>query len=179
MLLLIDIELSYMNTNHEDFIGFAKWVFRLNLSFCAVYEARRCPLTVCLLCSAQQRINQMNKKKTAGNQVLPSESNGRCWFPRVFQDSLTNTDLCSLCCTLMHKNCAIVKQTCVLVKATAVSAQMKNVGKYPGCIIASGVKSFQKRVCVNCRLAQKYSAYFPSVLIIFKKIYHIYTSQKL
>lgn len=26
MLLLIDIELSYMNTNHEDFIGFAKWV---------------------------------------------------------------------------------------------------------------------------------------------------------
>lgn len=24
VLLLIDIELSYMNTNHEDFIGFAK-----------------------------------------------------------------------------------------------------------------------------------------------------------
>ncbi|XP_008422576.1 dynamin-1a isoform X10 [Poecilia reticulata] len=41
VLLLIDIELSYMNTNHEDFIGFA---------------------------NAQQRINQMNKKKTAGNQ---------------------------------------------------------------------------------------------------------------
>ncbi|XP_031133610.1 dynamin-1a isoform X8 [Sander lucioperca] len=41
VLLLIDIELSYMNTNHEDFIGFA---------------------------NAQQRLNQMNKKKAAGNQ---------------------------------------------------------------------------------------------------------------
>ncbi|XP_040013196.1 dynamin-1a isoform X3 [Xiphias gladius] len=46
VLLLIDIELSYMNTNHEDFIGFA---------------------------NAQQRINQMNKKKSAGNQdeIMP------------------------------------------------------------------------------------------------------------
>ncbi|XP_038589201.1 dynamin-1a isoform X2 [Micropterus salmoides] len=46
VLLLIDIELSYMNTNHEDFIGFA---------------------------NAQQRISQMNKKKTAGNQdeIMP------------------------------------------------------------------------------------------------------------
>ncbi|XP_034566373.1 dynamin-1a isoform X2 [Notolabrus celidotus] len=43
VLLLIDIELSYMNTNHEDFIGFA---------------------------NAQQRINQMNKKKASGNQVI-------------------------------------------------------------------------------------------------------------
>ncbi|KAM6902361.1 dynamin-1a [Xenentodon cancila] len=41
VLLLIEIELSYMNTNHEDFIGFA---------------------------NAQQRINQMSKKKAAGNQ---------------------------------------------------------------------------------------------------------------
>ncbi|XP_056288361.1 dynamin-1a isoform X2 [Pseudoliparis swirei] len=41
VLLLIDIELSYMNTNHEDFIGFA---------------------------NAQQRISQSNKKKAAGNQ---------------------------------------------------------------------------------------------------------------
>ncbi|KAM9306281.1 dynamin-1a isoform 6-T6 [Pholidichthys leucotaenia] len=41
VLLLIEIELSYMNTNHEDFIGFA---------------------------NAQQRISQMNKKKAAGNQ---------------------------------------------------------------------------------------------------------------
>ncbi|XP_058472975.1 dynamin-1a isoform X1 [Solea solea] len=46
VLLMIDIELSYMNTNHEDFIGFA---------------------------NAQQRINQMNKKKAAGNQdeIMP------------------------------------------------------------------------------------------------------------
>ncbi|XP_074474640.1 dynamin-1a isoform X2 [Sebastes fasciatus] len=46
VMLLIDIELSYMNTNHEDFIGFA---------------------------NAQQRISQMNKKKAAGNQdeVMP------------------------------------------------------------------------------------------------------------
>uniref|UniRef100_A0A7N5K7D8 dynamin GTPase n=1 Tax=Ailuropoda melanoleuca TaxID=9646 RepID=A0A7N5K7D8_AILME len=41
VMLLIDIELAYMNTNHEDFIGFA---------------------------NAQQRSSQMNKKKTAGNQ---------------------------------------------------------------------------------------------------------------
>ncbi|XP_034459169.1 dynamin-1a isoform X2 [Hippoglossus hippoglossus] len=46
VLLLIDIELSYMNTNHEDFIGFA---------------------------NAQPRISQMNKKKAAGNQdeIMP------------------------------------------------------------------------------------------------------------
>uniref|UniRef100_A0A7N9AMT8 Interferon-induced GTP-binding protein Mx n=1 Tax=Mastacembelus armatus TaxID=205130 RepID=A0A7N9AMT8_9TELE len=43
VLLLIDIELAYMNTNHEDFIGFA---------------------------NAQQRISQMSKKKAAGNQVI-------------------------------------------------------------------------------------------------------------
>uniref|UniRef100_G3PV79 Interferon-induced GTP-binding protein Mx n=1 Tax=Gasterosteus aculeatus aculeatus TaxID=481459 RepID=G3PV79_GASAC len=52
VMLLIDIELSYMNTNHEDFIG-----FKSNFSRCA------------LSCSAQQRINQMNKKKAAGNQT--------------------------------------------------------------------------------------------------------------
>ncbi|XP_035382971.1 dynamin-1a isoform X1 [Electrophorus electricus] len=41
VLLLIDIELAYMNTNHEDFIGFA---------------------------NAQQRSSQMSKKKAPGNQ---------------------------------------------------------------------------------------------------------------
>uniref|UniRef100_A0A4W6CX93 Dynamin-2 n=1 Tax=Lates calcarifer TaxID=8187 RepID=A0A4W6CX93_LATCA len=51
VLLLIDIELSYMNTNHEDFIGFA--------NSCIQY-----------VLIAQQRINQMNKKKAAGNQVI-------------------------------------------------------------------------------------------------------------
>ncbi|XP_066507664.1 dynamin-1a isoform X2 [Hoplias malabaricus] len=43
VMLLIDIELAYMNTNHEDFIGFA---------------------------NAQQRSSQINKKKAAGNQVI-------------------------------------------------------------------------------------------------------------
>ncbi|XP_062845006.1 dynamin-1a [Trichomycterus rosablanca] len=41
VMLLIDIELAYINTNHEDFIGFA---------------------------NAQQRSSQMSKKKAAGNQ---------------------------------------------------------------------------------------------------------------
>uniref|UniRef100_A0A3P8P9H2 Interferon-induced GTP-binding protein Mx n=1 Tax=Astatotilapia calliptera TaxID=8154 RepID=A0A3P8P9H2_ASTCA len=43
VMLLIDIELAYVNTNHEDFIGFA---------------------------NAQQKSSQMNKKKAAGNQVI-------------------------------------------------------------------------------------------------------------
>ncbi|XP_073510307.1 dynamin-2 isoform X2 [Phyllobates terribilis] len=43
ILLLIDIELSYINTNHEDFIGFA---------------------------NAQQRSTQMNKKRAVPNQVI-------------------------------------------------------------------------------------------------------------
>ncbi|XP_030064490.1 dynamin-3 isoform X2 [Microcaecilia unicolor] len=48
VLLLIDIQISYINTNHEDFIGFA---------------------------NAQQRSSQMNKKSAIGNQgtnLLPS-----------------------------------------------------------------------------------------------------------
>ncbi|XP_076019687.1 dynamin-1a isoform X1 [Genypterus blacodes] len=46
VMLLIDIEVSYMNTNHEDFIGFA---------------------------NAQQRSSQVSKKKAAGNQdeIMP------------------------------------------------------------------------------------------------------------
>uniref|UniRef100_G1T4C2 Dynamin n=1 Tax=Oryctolagus cuniculus TaxID=9986 RepID=G1T4C2_RABIT len=55
VMLLIDIELAYMNTNHEDFIGFA---------------------------NAQQRSNQMNKKKASGNQVsgpqCPGPRDGGC-----------------------------------------------------------------------------------------------------
>uniref|UniRef100_A0A8C2FNW0 Dynamin-2 n=1 Tax=Cyprinus carpio TaxID=7962 RepID=A0A8C2FNW0_CYPCA len=46
VLLLIDIELAYMNTNHEDFIGFA---------------------------NAQQRSSQINKKKAAGNQYFTAD----------------------------------------------------------------------------------------------------------
>lgn len=41
VMLLIDIELAYMNTNHEDFIGFAKWVLpgqrRWHLVWLCVY----------------------------------------------------------------------------------------------------------------------------------------------
>lgn len=33
ILLLIDYELAYMNTNHEDFIGFAKYFFILLVAF--------------------------------------------------------------------------------------------------------------------------------------------------
>ncbi|MGH0159885.1 UNVERIFIED_CONTAM: hypothetical protein FKN15_038337 [Acipenser sinensis] len=47
VMLLIDIELAYMNTNHEDFIGFA---------------------------NAQQRSSQMSKKKAAGNQQAEAEA---------------------------------------------------------------------------------------------------------
>ncbi|XP_011817696.1 PREDICTED: dynamin-3 isoform X2 [Colobus angolensis palliatus] len=43
VLLLIDIQVSYINTNHEDFIGFA---------------------------NAQQRSSQVHKKTTIGNQVI-------------------------------------------------------------------------------------------------------------
>uniref|UniRef100_A0A3Q1AJ75 Dynamin-2 n=1 Tax=Amphiprion ocellaris TaxID=80972 RepID=A0A3Q1AJ75_AMPOC len=51
VLLLIDIELSYINTNHEDFIGFAKYV----------------PL---LPPAAQQRNTAANKKRAIPNQVI-------------------------------------------------------------------------------------------------------------
>ncbi|NXA57260.1 DYN2 protein, partial [Nothocercus julius] len=49
ILLLIDIELSYINTNHEDFIGFA---------------------------NAQQRNTQTNKKRAIPNQVGPRRAGG-------------------------------------------------------------------------------------------------------
>uniref|UniRef100_A0A4W6FWI8 Dynamin-2 n=1 Tax=Lates calcarifer TaxID=8187 RepID=A0A4W6FWI8_LATCA len=51
VLLLIDIELSYINTNHEDFIGFAKYV----------------PPS---LFHAQQRNTAANKKRAIPNQVI-------------------------------------------------------------------------------------------------------------
>ncbi|XP_029440865.1 dynamin-2 isoform X3 [Rhinatrema bivittatum] len=53
ILLLIDIELSYINTNHEDFIGFAN-----------------CYYTEQLVTGAQQRSTQMNKKRAIPNQVI-------------------------------------------------------------------------------------------------------------
>ncbi|XP_041440724.1 dynamin 2 L homeolog isoform X3 [Xenopus laevis] len=51
ILLLIDIELSYINTNHEDFIGFAN-----------VYYTEQ------LIPGAQQRSSQLNKKRAVPNQ---------------------------------------------------------------------------------------------------------------
>uniref|UniRef100_A0A803SZD1 Dynamin n=1 Tax=Anolis carolinensis TaxID=28377 RepID=A0A803SZD1_ANOCA len=63
VMLLIDIELAYMNTNHEDFIGFAK-------CNCFTVKTESIPNVLLLFsCSAQQRSSQMSKKKTAGNQV--------------------------------------------------------------------------------------------------------------
>uniref|UniRef100_G3VWD6 Dynamin-2 n=1 Tax=Sarcophilus harrisii TaxID=9305 RepID=G3VWD6_SARHA len=53
ILLLIDIELSYINTNHEDFIGFAN-----------------CYYTEQLVTGAQQRSTQLNKKRAVPNQVI-------------------------------------------------------------------------------------------------------------
>nr|XP_015222589.1 PREDICTED: dynamin-1 isoform X8 [Lepisosteus oculatus]XP_015222590.1 PREDICTED: dynamin-1 isoform X8 [Lepisosteus oculatus] len=53
VMLLIDIELAYMNTNHEDFIGFA---------------------------NAQQRSNQMSKKKASGNQDEIMQDRGSVSF---------------------------------------------------------------------------------------------------
>lgn len=113
VMLLIDIELAYMNTNHEDFIGFAKWVLPrqrrwhlLWVCVCGGVGPRPAGLTLWVWCplssgiearplerrnsetlpsfpiSAQQRSNQMNKKKASGNQVsepqCPSRRDGGC-----------------------------------------------------------------------------------------------------
>ncbi|XP_070794421.1 dynamin-2 isoform X2 [Pituophis catenifer annectens] len=53
ILLLIDIELSYINTNHEDFIGFAN-----------------CYTEQHMVTGAQQRSTQANKKRAIPNQVI-------------------------------------------------------------------------------------------------------------
>lgn len=45
VLMMIDCELAYMNTNHEDFIGFAKWAFSLQLHFIFV----NCKIDIFLL----------------------------------------------------------------------------------------------------------------------------------
>ncbi|XP_026095871.1 dynamin-2 isoform X3 [Carassius auratus] len=60
VLLLIDIELSYINTNHEDFIGFANLDFRrMDDGTIPGYSNN----------SAQQR-NVVNKKRAIPNQVI-------------------------------------------------------------------------------------------------------------
>ncbi|XP_072299305.1 dynamin-2 isoform X3 [Eucyclogobius newberryi] len=61
ILLLIDIELSYINTNHEDFIGFANPDYRrLDDGSSPVYNNS----------SAQQRSTAANKKRPMPNQVI-------------------------------------------------------------------------------------------------------------
>nr|XP_023677663.1 dynamin-2 isoform X2 [Paramormyrops kingsleyae] len=61
VLLLIDIELSYINTNHEDFIGFANLDFRrMDDSPPLGYSSN----------SAQQRSAHVNKKRAIPNQVI-------------------------------------------------------------------------------------------------------------
>ncbi|XP_015204537.1 dynamin-2 isoform X3 [Lepisosteus oculatus] len=63
VLLLIDIELSYINTNHEDFIGFANLDLqkfrKLEENFNPGYPN-----------SAQQRNTHVNKKRAIPNQVI-------------------------------------------------------------------------------------------------------------
>ncbi|XP_026020486.1 dynamin-2 isoform X1 [Astatotilapia calliptera] len=60
VLLLIDIELSYINTNHEDFIGFANLDYRrLDDGSSPVYGNN----------SAQQRNTAANKKRAIPNQL--------------------------------------------------------------------------------------------------------------
>ncbi|KAB1259861.1 Dynamin-1 [Camelus dromedarius] len=82
ILLLIDIEQSYINTNHEDFIGFAKshpreeeWQFHgEQLSHSLTSQARQpCGQTPRDLVpgqGAQQRNTQLNKKRAIPNQVI-------------------------------------------------------------------------------------------------------------
>ncbi|NXD18166.1 DYN2 protein, partial [Nothocercus nigrocapillus] len=66
ILLLIDIELSYINTNHEDFIGFA---------------------------NAQQRNTQTNKKRAIPNQVGPRRAGGAGLASRSGPAGLKSTEL--------------------------------------------------------------------------------------
>ncbi|XP_063076106.1 dynamin-3 isoform X3 [Engraulis encrasicolus] len=61
VLLLIDIELSYINTNHEDFIGFANLDFRRLDDGGSPGFANN---------SAQQRNTHANKKRAIPNQVI-------------------------------------------------------------------------------------------------------------
>uniref|UniRef100_A0AAZ3P3F0 Dynamin-2 n=1 Tax=Oncorhynchus tshawytscha TaxID=74940 RepID=A0AAZ3P3F0_ONCTS len=68
VLLLIDIELSYINTNHEDFIGFANAVRLRRIEVFFFLSG------LCLPCSAQQRTTVTaainNKKRVMPNQVI-------------------------------------------------------------------------------------------------------------
>ena len=65
VLMLIDCELAYMNTNHEDFIGFAKYVLQK-------MKRRLNPFSYCDFISSASTTTQ-NAEKTGrklGNQVI-------------------------------------------------------------------------------------------------------------
>lgn len=63
LILLVECELAYMNTNHEDFIGFAKYVIIvfIYMSFIINHNTS---------CSAQQSSDNTNKTHKLGNQVI-------------------------------------------------------------------------------------------------------------
>ncbi|XP_050746521.1 dynamin isoform X1 [Drosophila biarmipes] len=67
ILLLIDFELAYMNTNHEDFIGFAKCVLKISLCY-----PKRFLNFPSFAYSAQNKSENANKTGTRqlGNQVI-------------------------------------------------------------------------------------------------------------
>lgn len=73
ILLLIDFELAYMNTNHEDFIGFAKYVVNYYI-FVKPYRTTRAYSNRFLfyINSAENKSENANKSGTRqlGNQVI-------------------------------------------------------------------------------------------------------------
>lgn len=69
LILLVECELAYMNTNHEDFIGFAKYVITVSsqqLYILLIYYL----CNIILSFSAQQSSDNSNKTHKLGNQVI-------------------------------------------------------------------------------------------------------------
>lgn len=66
LILLVECQLAYMNTNHEDFIGFAKYalIVYANHTTCIFL------IIFLLLFSAQQSSDNSNKTHKLGNQVI-------------------------------------------------------------------------------------------------------------
>ncbi|XP_026813957.1 dynamin isoform X2 [Rhopalosiphum maidis] len=68
LILLVECELAYMNTNHEDFIGFAKYV-----TIDCILTIMKIINLLCIIilyCSAQQSSDNSNKTHKLGNQVI-------------------------------------------------------------------------------------------------------------
>ncbi|XP_060842613.1 dynamin isoform X2 [Rhopalosiphum padi] len=68
LILLVECELAYMNTNHEDFIGFAKYVTLECIS--TIIKIINLLCIIILYCSAQQSSDNSNKTHKLGNQVI-------------------------------------------------------------------------------------------------------------